>query len=190
MSFHPISCSIFNVSFLLQIAFILATNLSIFPHDAPFTEKIQHFQFQFHHYRFCNYHQGIVAIGQPVLLAEFLDYFTPGSTTSTTEAWLHATGIVLCSVVRVLTHHPYFFGTARIGMRVRVGLCSLMYRKVSICQPCRHDLHDVRGYMGKEGRYLRNWRGTQLNFIIKGQKKAIHCLPSPLPPPKKKKIDS
>ncbi|KAK3751067.1 hypothetical protein RRG08_044643 [Elysia crispata] len=71
----------------------------------------------------------MVKLGQPLLLVKLLDYFTPDSTTSKTEAWLYATGVVLCSVTLAIAHHPYFFGTARIGMRIRVGLCSLMYKK-------------------------------------------------------------
>ncbi|RUS69502.1 hypothetical protein EGW08_022737, partial [Elysia chlorotica] len=71
----------------------------------------------------------LVKLVQPVLLVELLDYFSPDSTVSRTEAWLYATGVVLCSVILAIAHHPYFFGCARIGMRIRVGLCSLMYRK-------------------------------------------------------------
>ncbi|KAK3795777.1 hypothetical protein RRG08_031858 [Elysia crispata] len=71
----------------------------------------------------------IVKVSQPLLLAEFLDYFTPGSSMSSTKAWLYATGVVLCSITLNITHHPYFFGTARIGMRLRVSSCSLMYQK-------------------------------------------------------------
>ncbi|GFS27776.1 cystic fibrosis transmembrane conductance regulator, partial [Elysia marginata] len=72
---------------------------------------------------------GFVKLGQPILLATFLDYFTLNSTTSSTEAWLYATGVVLCAVMLAITLHTYYFGASRIGMRIRVGLCSLMYGK-------------------------------------------------------------
>ncbi|KAK3762198.1 hypothetical protein RRG08_057436 [Elysia crispata] len=71
----------------------------------------------------------MVKLCQPLLLVELLDYFTSNSPRTRAEAWLFATGVVLCSASQTLTHHPYFFGTARIGMRARVGSCSLMYRK-------------------------------------------------------------
>ncbi|GFS16304.1 multidrug resistance-associated protein 4 [Elysia marginata] len=71
----------------------------------------------------------IIKLCQPVLLAELLDYFRQDSTTTTTEAWLYATGVIFCSVILAVVHHPYFFGASRLGMRARIGLCSLMYRK-------------------------------------------------------------
>ncbi|GFS27779.1 cystic fibrosis transmembrane conductance regulator [Elysia marginata] len=71
----------------------------------------------------------LVKLAQPFLLAEFLDYFSPGGKTSSTEAWLYATGVVLCSVTIALLHHPYYFAISRTGMRARIGLCSMMYRK-------------------------------------------------------------
>ncbi|KAK3702318.1 hypothetical protein RRG08_008706 [Elysia crispata] len=71
----------------------------------------------------------LIQICQPVLVAEFLDYFTPDSSSSRLDAWLYATGIVLSSVVLGLFHHPYLFNTCRLGMKIRVGLCSMIYKK-------------------------------------------------------------
>ncbi|RUS69047.1 hypothetical protein EGW08_023190, partial [Elysia chlorotica] len=70
-----------------------------------------------------------VKLVQPVLLAEFLDYFSARSTTSDIQAWLYATGVLLCTVTMALLHHQYFLGSARIGMNARVGTCALIYKK-------------------------------------------------------------
>ncbi|GFS16310.1 multidrug resistance-associated protein 4 [Elysia marginata] len=70
-----------------------------------------------------------VKLCQPLLLTGFLDYFTSDSNTTSTEAWLYATGVVLCSFILTMTHHPFCFGISRIGMRMRVSSCSLMYKK-------------------------------------------------------------
>ena len=47
------------------------------------------------------------------------------------EAYLYATGVVLCSAIYTFTHHPYFFGVMHLGMKIRVASCSLLYRLVS-----------------------------------------------------------
>ena len=57
-----------------------------------------------------------------------IEYFTPGSSMSQLEAYLYATGVVMCSAVYTFTHHPYFFGVMHLGMKIRVASCSLLYR--------------------------------------------------------------
>ena len=46
------------------------------------------------------------------------------------EAYIYASGVVLCSAVYTFTHHPYFFGVMHLGMKIRVASCSLLYRFV------------------------------------------------------------
>ncbi|XP_055867950.1 ATP-binding cassette sub-family C member 4-like isoform X5 [Biomphalaria glabrata] len=66
---------------------------------------------------------------QPLLLGGLIRYFTPDSPVSKKEAWLYAMGVSLCAIVLAITHHPYFFCVQRIGMRMRIACCSLMYKK-------------------------------------------------------------
>ncbi|XP_069104134.1 ATP-binding cassette sub-family C member 4-like isoform X2 [Argopecten irradians] len=66
---------------------------------------------------------------QPLLLGQLIRYFTPESTVSERDAYLYAMGVSLCAIVLAVSHHPYFFGVQRIGMRMRVACCSLLYRK-------------------------------------------------------------
>ncbi|KAL5005221.1 hypothetical protein ScPMuIL_018677 [Solemya velum] len=66
---------------------------------------------------------------QPLLLGRLIRYFTPNSTVSRTDAYLYAMGVSLCAVLLAVAHHPYFFGVQRIGMRMRIACCSLLYRK-------------------------------------------------------------
>ncbi|CAG5124702.1 unnamed protein product, partial [Candidula unifasciata] len=66
---------------------------------------------------------------QPLLLGGLIRYFTPDSTVSKLDAWLYALGVSLCAIVLAISHHPYFFCVQRIGMRMRVACCSLMYKK-------------------------------------------------------------
>ena len=68
---------------------------------------------------------------QPLLLGGLIRYFVAGSGVTRDDAWLYAGGVSFCAVLLAITHHPYFFSVQRIGMRMRVACCSLMYRKVS-----------------------------------------------------------
>lgn len=47
-----------------------------------------------------------------------------------TLAYYYAGGVVLCSLLIVLLNHPYTMGVSHLGMKVRISVCSLIYRKV------------------------------------------------------------
>ncbi|BFZ06670.1 hypothetical protein BsWGS_09709 [Bradybaena similaris] len=66
---------------------------------------------------------------QPILLGGLIRYFTPEATVSKLDAWLYAFGVSFCAIVLAVSHHPYFFCVQRIGMRMRIACCSLMYKK-------------------------------------------------------------
>lgn len=44
-------------------------------------------------------------------------------------AYLYAAGVIACSAVNVMFMHPYMLGTMHVGMKIRVAMCSLIYRK-------------------------------------------------------------
>ena len=58
-----------------------------------------------------------------------MEYWTPGSRMTLRDAYLYATGVVLCSAAYTFTHHPYSFGVVHTGMKIRVAASSLLYRK-------------------------------------------------------------
>ena len=47
-----------------------------------------------------------------------IEYFTPNSEVTLTEAYLYGTGVVLMAATYTFTHHPYFFGVMYTGMKV------------------------------------------------------------------------
>ena len=69
---------------------------------------------------------------QPLLMGGLIRYFSPDTTVSLLEAYMYAIGVGLCAVLVAITHHPYFFQVMRIGMRIRVAACSLLFKKVCI----------------------------------------------------------
>lgn len=46
------------------------------------------------------------------------------------EAVFFAFGIIFCSTFNVMVQHPFMMGVMHMGMKMRVGICSLIYRKV------------------------------------------------------------
>ncbi|CAL8307591.1 unnamed protein product [Merluccius merluccius] len=69
---------------------------------------------------------------QPVLLGYLVRYFEtydPNDEQSLQLAYCYATGISLCTVLLVLVHHLYFFHVQRAGMKIRVALCHMIYKK-------------------------------------------------------------
>ncbi|XP_037927303.1 probable multidrug resistance-associated protein lethal(2)03659 [Teleopsis dalmanni] len=67
---------------------------------------------------------------QPIFLGLFVSYFSEGQTDiSKQNAYLYATGIVLCSLINTLCFHPFMFYLFEIGTRVRLACSGLVYRK-------------------------------------------------------------
>ncbi|XP_038063976.1 multidrug resistance-associated protein 4-like [Patiria miniata] len=71
-----------------------------------------------------------VRIAQPFILGRLIDYFSPTVVVQEWEAYAYAAGVTLCAITLTFVHSPYFFGLQRIAMKVRVSLCTLVYRKM------------------------------------------------------------
>ncbi|EDW63702.2 probable multidrug resistance-associated protein lethal(2)03659 [Drosophila virilis] len=65
---------------------------------------------------------------QPLCLLKLISYYTYGSETIE-AAYYYAAGVVACSALNVIIMHPYMLGTMHVGMKMRVGMCSMIYRK-------------------------------------------------------------
>ena len=65
-----------------------------------------------------------------------MEFWTPGSRMTLRDAYLYATGVVLCSAAITFIHHPYFFGVVYTGMKMRVATSSLLYRKALKLSNC------------------------------------------------------
>ncbi|KAM7360228.1 red dog mine isoform 2-T2 [Cochliomyia hominivorax] len=67
---------------------------------------------------------------QPLFLGGLVAYFANGQNAiSEQNAYLFAGGIVLCSIVPVLTFHPFIFYIFQVGTKIRLALSGLIYRK-------------------------------------------------------------
>ncbi|XP_041974060.1 probable multidrug resistance-associated protein lethal(2)03659 [Aricia agestis] len=62
-------------------------------------------------------------------LYKYYDETQHSSPISWWEAVFFSLGVVFCSMVNVMVQHPFMMGAMHIGMKMRVGICSLIYRK-------------------------------------------------------------
>lgn len=72
---------------------------------------------------------------QPVLLGKLIEYFeasSPGDKPALYEAYGYAVGISVTTIGLALLHHLYFYHVQRAGMKIRVAMCHMIYRKVSL----------------------------------------------------------
>ncbi len=70
----------------------------------------------------------LTKIIQPLFISMVLVYFNGGI--ERREALIYGCIISLCAIVGGVLHHPYYFNSWRIGMKIRVACSGLMYRKV------------------------------------------------------------
>lgn len=85
-------------------------------------------------HRFHFLYQEIIKIIQPVLLGKiiwFFESYDSASAAGADEAYMYAAGISLSTFVLTVLHHLYFYHVQRVGMKIRVALCHMIYRKVS-----------------------------------------------------------
>ncbi|XP_038673881.1 multidrug resistance-associated protein 4 [Scyliorhinus canicula] len=74
----------------------------------------------------------IIRIAQPIMLGKIINYFenyNPEDTEAYKVAFGYAAGIALCTLFLAILHHLYFFHVQRTGMKLRVAMCHMIYRK-------------------------------------------------------------
>ncbi|GLD66233.1 multidrug resistance-associated protein 4-like protein [Lates japonicus] len=74
----------------------------------------------------------VIKVIQPVLLGKLIEYFEsydPVNTVAVYEAYSYAVGISLSTIGLAVLHHLYFYHVQRAGMKIRVAMCHMIYRK-------------------------------------------------------------
>lgn len=69
-----------------------------------------------------------------MLLAKLIEYFETYDLVrpaAISEAYCFAAGISLSTIGLATLNHLYFYNVQRVGMRIRVAMCHVIYRKVS-----------------------------------------------------------
>uniref|UniRef100_A0A8C7WG56 Multidrug resistance-associated protein 4 n=1 Tax=Oncorhynchus mykiss TaxID=8022 RepID=A0A8C7WG56_ONCMY len=74
----------------------------------------------------------IIKVIQPVLLGKLIRYFEsydPDNMDALYEACGYAAGVSLSTLGLAALHHLYFYHVQRAGMKIRVAMCHMIYRK-------------------------------------------------------------
>ncbi|KAM3862000.1 ATP-binding cassette sub-family C member 4-like [Diretmus argenteus] len=76
--------------------------------------------------------QEAIKVIQPMLLGKLIEYFEshePNNKAAVYEAYGYAAGIPLSAIGLTVLHHLYFYHVQRAGMKIRVAMCHMIYRK-------------------------------------------------------------
>ncbi|XP_021551662.1 ATP-binding cassette sub-family C member 4 isoform X3 [Neomonachus schauinslandi] len=69
---------------------------------------------------------------QPIFLGKIINYFEnhdPTNSVALHEAYMYATVLTICTLILAILHHLYFYHVQCAGMRLRVAMCHMIYRK-------------------------------------------------------------
>ncbi|XP_027446287.1 multidrug resistance-associated protein 4 isoform X3 [Zalophus californianus] len=69
---------------------------------------------------------------QPIFLGKIINYFEnhdPTNSVALREAYVYATVLSICTLILAILHHLYFYHVQCAGMRLRVAMCHMIYRK-------------------------------------------------------------
>ncbi|XP_055375264.1 probable multidrug resistance-associated protein lethal(2)03659 [Condylostylus longicornis] len=66
---------------------------------------------------------------QPYLLGRLIEFYSKGTTGDMTDAYIFAAAVIITCALSVLIMHPFMFGTLHLGMKIRLAMCSVIYRK-------------------------------------------------------------
>ncbi|XP_060888186.1 ATP-binding cassette sub-family C member 4-like [Labrus mixtus] len=74
----------------------------------------------------------VIKVIQPVILGKMVEYFEsydPNNTKALNDAFFYATAMSVCTIGLALLHHLYFYHVQRTGMKIRVAMCHMIYKK-------------------------------------------------------------
>ncbi|XP_042894914.1 ATP-binding cassette sub-family C member 4-like isoform X1 [Parasteatoda tepidariorum] len=70
-----------------------------------------------------------IHVMQPIFLGYLIEHFARLTVMPKPSLYMYTSFVCLLACMFVFTHHKYFFGAQRMGMRLRVACCALIYRK-------------------------------------------------------------
>ncbi|XP_076243243.1 ATP-binding cassette sub-family C member 4 [Calliopsis andreniformis] len=71
----------------------------------------------------------VIRLGTPMLLGGLLRYFKKDTTETYETALMYAGGISLATFINVISLNQAIFGAFHVGAKIRVAVCSVVYRK-------------------------------------------------------------
>lgn len=81
---------------------------------------------------FFTFIEEVVKVVQPVFMGKMIQYFEsydPANTEALYETLGYAASVSACTISLALIHHLYFYHVQRMGMKIRVAMCHMIYSK-------------------------------------------------------------
>ena len=89
-------------------------------------------------------------------MVSYVENYDPSDSAALQEAYGYAAGLSACVLVWAVLHHLYFYHMQRVGMRLRVAVCRMIYRKVSVVR--YHGVFLSRGIRNIWGKFSVNYK--------------------------------
>ncbi|XP_073425679.1 ATP-binding cassette sub-family C member 4-like [Dendrobates tinctorius] len=72
-----------------------------------------------------------VKVIQPIFLGNVINYFEMAdpNDAALTSAYINAAALSVCTLILAVFHHIYFYHVLRAGMKLRVAMCHMIYKK-------------------------------------------------------------
>ena len=67
-------------------------------------------------------------------MISYVENYDPNDSPALHEAYGYAAGLSTCVLVWAVLRQLYFYHMQRVGMRLRVAVCHMIYRKVSVAR--------------------------------------------------------
>ena len=67
-------------------------------------------------------------------MVSYVENYDPTDSAALHEAYGYAAGLSACVLLWAVLHRLYFYHMQRVGMRLRVAVCHMIYRKVSVAR--------------------------------------------------------
>ena len=67
-------------------------------------------------------------------MISYVENYDPNDSAVLHEAYAYAAALSACVLVWAVLHHLCFYRMQRVGMRLRVAVCRMTYRKVSVAR--------------------------------------------------------
>lgn len=64
-------------------------------------------------------------------IINYFENYDPSDEVALNFAYCYAAALSVCTLILAIMHHLYFYHVQRAGMKLRVAMCHMIYRKVS-----------------------------------------------------------
>lgn len=71
----------------------------------------------------------IFRVARPLAIGRVVSYFERGSAMSKEDAYFYAAIVITITILQTIYNHAYMLYLQQIAQKIRIGLCSLIYRK-------------------------------------------------------------